>query len=127
MPWQAPSELWPTVPPPEGDGTLSGNMESSIRTLGLEAMPLSASQASLILAARDFADEIMRREKGQVWHYKEARLRLIGFLLRDAGQQAFLQEWSWKASRSDRASLPRNDFTASAKQHLADLIAGIGR
>ena len=116
------------LPPdiPMDDHRLPSDAQTeAVRRLGIRIEALSINQARFVLAARDYADEIMSREPREyrMWHTPAARQALIQFLFQQGDERTFLMDWALENMNEDLKRLPRIKLTRDAKAFLRALTA----
>jgi hypothetical protein len=130
--WQAPPYLVPELPTDKRNNDPPTEWKTSaLRSLGLDGAAFSGDQQDLILAARDYAHCIIGKSAIPGWHYKEARLTLISFVL-EAADPAWLVRWSssqWaRGGDDDPKRVPANDLRKAVKAHFQQMVTeGPGR
>ena len=111
--WIAPPEMIPTLPA-IGDLPAFDAQIRSIRSLGLDASEWTMEQASLVLAARHYADVIMSQAKMRDGHYKQQRLGIILLVLGYPEEAQKVRDWSWEHRQDDDPYDVPNDAMRSA-------------
>ena len=105
-------------------------MRSSLHTIyfasRIPIVPAHAFPQSII-----YADCIIGKSEMPGWHYKEARLTLINFVL-DTADPAWLVKWSSSQSTrgddDDPKRVPANDLRKAVRAHFQQMVTeGPGR
>lgn len=124
------ADIWrgyapPVIPPALALPDLPGGrpatvaQEAAVARLGLRAEGLTYGQANVLLSARDYADTLIARTARI--EPASARMRLIRWLVEDAGRITYVTDWSWHTRAHDIRRVPRDDFRAQAEAYLKTL------